>query len=141
MMPCAPYCAGRQLRRTHFDYLLKLGPPLIVFQEVFQTRASHVALVHQDDLAGGLALARHLLGRRPRTIVFVRPMLDWCAVEQREKGLRAGLKSDSRNIELKTVLAPSEGFEDVRGTVEEHLRTRVPGTKSLRRRTHCAERC
>src|SRR5579871_23198 len=72
---CAILCGPRQLRRTHFEYLQKLGPPLIVFQEVFQVRAPHVALVHQDDQAGGLALGQHLVKRRPRSIVFVRPML------------------------------------------------------------------
>jgi LacI family transcriptional regulator len=123
---CAILCGPRQLRRNHFDYLQKLGPPLIVFQEVFQSRAAHVALVHQDDHAGGLALGQRLLRRKVRSLVFVRPMLDWCAVEQREKGLRQGLKNGGRDIEVKTLLAPTEGFEDVRATVVEFLRTRVP---------------
>ncbi len=123
---CAILCGPRQLRRTHFEYLQRLGPPLIVFQEVFQSRADNVALVHQDDQAGGAALARHLLKRKVRSIVFVRPMLDWCAVEQREKGLRSVLKSEARLVDIKTLIAPTEGFEDVRRTVSEYLGTRVP---------------
>jgi LacI family transcriptional regulator len=123
---CAILCGPRQLRKTHFDYLQKLGPPLIVFQEVFQSRADNVALVHQDDQAGGAALARHLMQRKIRSIVFVRPMLDWCAVEQREKGLRSVLKSEAKSVEVKTLLAPTEGFEDVRRTVADYLSTRVP---------------
>jgi len=123
---CAILCGPRQLRKAHFEYLQKLGPPLIVFQEVFQSRAEHVALIHQDDQAGGAALARHLLRRKIRSIVFVRPMLDWCAVEQREKGLRSVLAKDGRQVEVKTLLAPTEGFDDVQRTVAEYLGSRVP---------------
>jgi DNA-binding LacI/PurR family transcriptional regulator len=123
---CAILCGPKNLRKAHFDYLQKLGPPLIVFQEVFQSRAEHVALVHQDDQAGGAALARHLLKRKIRSIVFVRPMLDWCAVEQREKGLRSVLARNEKQVEVKTLLAPTEGFDDVRRTVAEYLGSRVP---------------
>jgi LacI family transcriptional regulator len=123
---CAILCGPKQLRQAHFNYLQKLGPPLIVFQEVFQSKADNVALVHQDDRAGGAALARHLLKRRVRSIVFVRPLLDWCAVEQREKGLRSVFSREGRSIDIKTLLTPTEGFDDVQRTVAEHLGSRVP---------------
>jgi LacI family transcriptional regulator len=123
---CAILCGPRELRKAHFDYLQKLGPPVIVFQEVFQARAPNVALIHQDDHAGGVALARHLLKRKVRSIVFVRPTLDWCAVEQREKGLRAVFAKEAKSVDVKTLLAPSERFEDVERIVGEQLSTRVP---------------
>jgi LacI family transcriptional regulator len=123
---CAILCGPKELRRRHFDYLQRLGPPLIVFQEVFQSRSPNVALVHQDDLAGGALLARHLLKKRVRSIVFVRPMLDWCAIEQREKGLRAVLSKEAKGVDVKTLLVPSEGFDDVAQIVKEYLTTRIP---------------
>jgi LacI family transcriptional regulator len=123
---CAILCGPRDLRKSHFDYLQKLGPPLIVFQEVFQSRASNVSLIQQDDHAGGAALARHLLRRKLRSIVFVRPTLDWSAVEQREKGLRSVLAKEGKSIDVKTLLTPSERFEDVEHSVREQLTTRVP---------------
>jgi DNA-binding LacI/PurR family transcriptional regulator len=60
-----------------------------VFQEVFQPTSPSMALIHQDDLKAGQLVARHLLSRGVRSVVFLRPMLDWCAIEQREKGLRS----------------------------------------------------
>src|SRR5690606_29924444 len=92
----------------------------------FPTDSDDVAIIRQDDLGGGRLIARHLLKRRVRSVVFLRPMLDWAAVEQREKGLRTTLAKEGKNIDVKTVLAPSEGFEDVRRTVQEHLSSRVP---------------
>jgi LacI family transcriptional regulator len=123
---CAILCGPRELRKSHFDYLQKLGPPLIVFQEVFQTRAANVALIQQDDHAGGVALARHLLKRKIRSIVFVRPTLDWSAVEQREKGLRSVFTKEAKTVDVKTLLTPSERFEDVERSVREQLAARIP---------------
>jgi LacI family transcriptional regulator len=121
---CAILCGPKELRKTHFEHLQRLGPPLIVFQEVFQSRSGNVALIHQDDLAGGALIARHRL--KKRAIVFVRPMLDWCAIEQREKGLRAVLSKETKGVDLKTLLVPSEGFDDVAQTVREYLSSRIP---------------
>jgi len=123
---CAILCGPRNLRKTQFDYLQRLGPPLIVFQEMFQTKSDNVALVHQDDLAGGSMLAQLLLRKRVRSVLFVRPLLDWCAIEQREKGMRAVFSKAARAPEVKTLLTPSEGFEEVETTVRGYLGQRVP---------------
>jgi LacI family transcriptional regulator len=61
-----------------------------------------------------------------RSVLFLRPTLDWCAVEQRENGLRAAFARDGRNVEVKTVLVPSEGFDDVQRIVNESLANRAP---------------
>lgn len=124
---CAILCGPKELRKAHFDHLQKLGPPVIVFQESFSSRSANVALVRQDDLTGGKLLARHLMKRRKcRSILFLRPMLDWYAVEQREKGLRMEFAENSKSTEIKTLLTPSESFEDVQRIVLEHLESRIP---------------
>jgi DNA-binding LacI/PurR family transcriptional regulator len=122
---CAILCGPKDLRKAHFDYLQKLGPPVIVFQEAFSTHAPNVALVRQDDLTGGGLVAKHLMKKKLRSIVFLRPMLDWYAVEQREKGLRAAFAS-AKGTQIKTLLAPSEGFDDVQRVVADCLSSRVP---------------
>jgi LacI family transcriptional regulator len=123
---CAILCGPRELRKAHFNYLEKLGPPVIVFQEIFQSRTPNISLIHQDDHAGGAALARHLLKRGVRSVVFVRPTLEWCAVEQREKGLRSVFSKEAPEVDVKALFAPSESFEDVERTVREQLSIRVP---------------
>jgi LacI family transcriptional regulator len=123
---CAILCGPKNLRKDHIEYLQRLGPPIIVFQETFTSPSSNVAVIHQDDLRGGTLIARHLLRKRIRSVMFLRPTLEWSAVEQREKGLRAVFAKDAKNIEVKTLLVPSEGFDDVQRVVTESLANRAP---------------
>jgi LacI family transcriptional regulator len=124
---CAILCGPKELRKAHFDHLQKLGPPVIVFQETFNSPSPKVALIRQDDLTGGGLLGKHLLKKKKcRSILFLRPMLDWYAVEQREKGLRAAFADGPKNTDIKTLLSPSEGFEDVQRIVREYLASRAP---------------
>src|ERR1700723_3414175 len=65
---CAILCGPKALRKEHFTNLNRLGQPIVVFQEVFQSPTPNVAVVSQDDLAGGRQLGQHLLKRRPRSV-------------------------------------------------------------------------
>jgi LacI family transcriptional regulator len=123
---CVILCGPKALRKEHFTNLIRLGQPMVVFQEVFQSSAPNLAAVSQDDLSGGKQLGLHLLRKRLRSVVFVRPALDWCAVEQREKGLRSVLATAAPSIDVTTLIAPSEGFDDVQQIVKSHLTQRPP---------------
>lgn len=81
---CAIPCGPKELRKDHFEYLNRLGQPIVIFREIFQAAAPNIATVSQDDLSGGKQLGRHLFKKRLRSVVFVRPALGWCAVEHRE---------------------------------------------------------
>jgi len=123
---CAILCGPKALRKRHFAYLDRLGQPTVVFREVFRSPSPHVAIVGQDDLSGGKQLAEHLLKQRPRSVVFLRPALDWCAVEQRETGLRSVMASKAPAAEITTLTSASERFEDVLRVVKDHLAKRTP---------------
>jgi LacI family transcriptional regulator len=123
---CAILCGPRALRKEHFTNLNRLGQPIVVFQEVFQSPTPNVAVVSQDDLAGGRQLGQHLLKRRPRSVIFVRPALDWCALEQREKGLRSVLAAATPKVDVTTLTAASERFDDVQQVVRDYLGRRTP---------------
>ena len=123
---CAILCGPRVLRRAHLESLRRIGHPVVVFQELFQPSAQQLAFVRQDDLSGGKQLGEHLLKKRPRTVVFVRPALDWSAVEQREKGLRSVLARAGTAIEVMTLVSPSEQFDDVQRTVRQYLAVQTP---------------
>jgi len=64
------------------------------FPRGIQVSRANIAVVSQDDLSGGKQLGRHLLKKRLRSVIFVRPALSWSAVEQREKG--SGASSATR---------------------------------------------
>jgi len=123
---CAILCGPKALRKAHLESLQRLDQPVVVFQEVFQSTAPNVAIISQDDLFGGKELAQHLLKRRVRSVVFVRPALNWCAVEQREKGLRNVFVEAGHAIEVRTLTASSERFEDVQAVVSESLASGRP---------------
>ena len=118
---CAILCGPKSLRRRHLENLQRLHQPVVVFQEVLQSPGANVAIISQDDLSGGMQLGQHLLGKRLKSVLFVRPTLQWCAVEQREKGLRSALATAEPAIHFKTLTAPSERFEDVQQVVSESL--------------------
>jgi LacI family transcriptional regulator, galactose operon repressor len=124
---CAILCGPQSIRREHFDYLNRLGQPVVVFREAFQPPGPNMAVVGQDDLSGGRQLGRHLLERRLKSVLFVRASLSWCAVEQREKGLRSVLAAASPAVEVKTLISPSERFDDVHQVVKDQLAKRLPG--------------
>ena len=86
---CAILCGPSELRRQHLEFLRQLDQPVVLFQEVFKSPSPNVALVRQDDFGGGKLIGQLLLKQRVRRLVFLRPMLDWSAVEQREKGIRS----------------------------------------------------
>src|SRR5580693_5040437 len=124
---CAILCGHKTLRKEHLTNLQRLGQPVVVFQEVFSSPAPNVAIISQDDLSGGKQLGRHLLARRVRSVLFVRPALDWCAIEQRERGLRSTLDGLRPAVEVKTLTAPSERFDDVQRLIREQLSKKTPG--------------
>lgn len=123
---CAILCGPQSLRKEHFAYLNRLGQPIVVFREVFRPASPNMAVVSQDDLSGGKLLGKHLLKKRLRSAIFVRPALSWSAVEQREKGLRSVLEAATPAVEVRTVIAPSERFDDVEQVVRDHLAKRTP---------------
>jgi LacI family transcriptional regulator len=119
-------CGPKALRRTQFDNLNRLGQPIVVFQEAFSSSAPNVAVVSQDDVSGGKQLGQHLLKKRLRSVVFVRPALEWCALEHREKGLRSVLASAAPAIDVKTLISASEQFDDVQQIIKDHLARTTP---------------
>jgi LacI family transcriptional regulator len=124
---CAILCGPRALRREYLKTLQRLGQPVVVFQEAAQSAGPNMAIISQNDLSAGKLMGRHLLQKkRVRSILFVRPALDWYAIEQREKGLRSIFERAERPVEVATVVSDSERFDDVQKVVAQHLARRRP---------------
>lgn len=123
---CAILCGSRALRKQHVANLQKLGQPIVIFQEAFPSPAPNVAIVSQDDQSAGRQLAQHLHARRVQSVVFIRPATDWCAIEQREKGLRSELNGNRGCLEVQTLTAESEEFHDVQRVVGDYLAKHQP---------------
>jgi DNA-binding LacI/PurR family transcriptional regulator len=123
---CAVLCGPKTLRRKQLDHLVRIGQPTVVFQEVFASPSPNVAVIRQNDFQAGQFIGDYLLTQKVKSILFVRPTLDWCAVEQREKGLRAAALSSAAQVRIDTIQAPSEGLADVRSAVRAAVATHMP---------------
>jgi LacI family transcriptional regulator len=123
---CAILCGPLNLRRQHLEFLRQIGRPIVLFQEALKSPSRHVALIRQDDLGAGKLIAQLLLKQRVRRLVFLRPILEWAAVEQREKGIRAIFSEAAHETEVTSIRAPSENFDDVHATVQKHLSRSIP---------------
>jgi LacI family transcriptional regulator len=124
---CAILCGPKELRRRHLAHLQHLGQPVVVFQEAFPSPSKNVALVRQNDLAGGKLLGQHLTRKKIQSVLFLKPLLEWCAVEQREQGLKMAVSKSPHPVALDSQLVPSESFDDVVSVVTQQLSIRVPG--------------
>jgi DNA-binding LacI/PurR family transcriptional regulator len=118
---CAILSGTPAQRQRQLQHLTSLGQPVVVFQEVIDPQTNHLAVVAQDDFSGGKQLGDHLAAQGVRRVLFVRPALDWCAIEQREQGLRAASKKRAHRMEVRTVICASEHFDDVNAVVSEQL--------------------
>jgi LacI family transcriptional regulator len=123
---CAILCGPKPLRKKQLIRLQALGQPVLVFNEVLSFPLPGLAVVRQDDIGGGRLLGKYLLTKKARTVYFLRPALDWSATEQREKGLRQALESAGRHVEVTTIIAASENFEDVEAATREAVSKKLP---------------
>lgn len=123
---CAVLCGPMDLRRTQLDRLVRMGQPTVVLQEVFASPSENVAIVRQDDFEAGRLIGEYLWKLKVKRILFVRPVLDWCAVEQREKGLRAAVANHRPQVRIETIRAASEGLGDVRQAVRQAIKGGIP---------------
>jgi LacI family transcriptional regulator len=123
---CAILCGPKALRKAHLKNLQGLGQPIVVFQEALPSMGPNMISIRQDDMGGGIMLGEHLSQKKLRSICFVRPVLEWSALELREKGLRFALERGSPGVEVKTLQAPSERFDEVESVIREQLRKEPP---------------
>lgn len=123
---CAILCGPAELRRQHVEFLGQIGRPVVLFQEALRPVNGNVAIIRQDDLGAGKLIASLLMKQQVRRVIFLRPSLEWAAIEQREKGIRAVFAESEQSVDVTTVQTPSETFADVQSTVQQLLSQNIP---------------
>ncbi len=105
------HLAGSPRERIGFQKLLKaLHLPLVLIQDCQLTPLQDCFIINQDDFEGGRMLADLVLKFGARRLVYVRPSLDWPAVLERERGIRAALVR-KRGASLAVVTVDDEGID------------------------------
>jgi LacI family transcriptional regulator len=121
---CVVVAGDAAVRAALAQRLRRLRQPVVLLQEHARPTIRDACLIRQDDFAGGQAIAAHLVaGRVPQTVFFLRPHLDWPAIGERERGLRAGLP---RGTGIVTVDCGNESLEATEEGLRNALRDHAP---------------
>jgi LacI family transcriptional regulator len=118
---CAILSGPKEQRDKHIKFLSKLGKPVVIFQEMDRKTSPNIIIIREDDMSGAYALGEHLLMRKVKRVIFVRPAIDWSAVEQREIGLRTALHGNEQDVICETIISASESFLDVKKVVRSYM--------------------
>lgn len=118
---CVILSGQKKARAEQLRLLERVPQPIVIFQETVAKMPKDTAFVRQDDVAGGHMIAQHLLTRKLRSVVFLRPSEDWSSVEQKEMGVRAELADHDHDIDFSVLCAQSEFFEVVFEAVKDYL--------------------
>ncbi len=76
-------------RRDVIKTLLRLGQPIVVFQETFRFQSADVCVIRQADRVGGALVAKEVLERGAKHVVILVPETEWPAIGERVAGARA----------------------------------------------------
>jgi LacI family transcriptional regulator len=85
---CVLLSGSEKTRRDVLATLLRLGQPIVVFQETFRFRGADVCIIRQADREGSAMVAREALRRRARRVVMLVPEMTWPAISERVAGAR-----------------------------------------------------
>ncbi len=106
----------------------RLDQPLVLFQEPVPAAIDDAISIRQDDYGGALALARRLLAEGVRDILFLKPALDWPAIDERERGIRAAIARRRSRVRLVASACGADAFDAVQVTLATHVESHgLPG--------------
>ena len=117
---------SRGWRHRINETLLKLHQPLLIFQDKAGENADssrELLTVRQDDHQGGVLLARRLIERGVRSILFLRPGRVWPAVEERIAGIKAAIAESENRISLQIVECGRESMSDTLAAIDRYVRS------------------
>lgn len=117
-------------RRRMLELFGRLHQPLVLFQEPAPDGIEDAIAIRQDDHGGAVALTRRLLAGGVRDILFLKPHLDWPAIDERERGIRAAIagRRVRGRVRFTARSCGDDGFEAVQATLAAHVESHgLPG--------------
>ncbi len=116
-------------RREYYDVLAELGLPMMLVGDEITGAAPipDASFVRQENEEGAAILARLVIDRGARSILFVRPDHIWPAMNQRERGVRR--VAEGRAL-VETLMATELEFRSIVAALRERL-SRGPGIDAV----------
>jgi len=90
-------------RRRIIGTLLGLAQPLVVFQEAFRSPGRDLCIIRQADREGGRSVGREVLQLGARRLAMLVPAVEWPAIGERVKGVRAAIRAAGGERALRVV--------------------------------------
>ena len=113
-------------RAALWERLLALGRPVVALQETLKfAKDKDVAVLRQNERAGGNALAKHLSMTGVADIRYLQPNYSRPNMEERLEGARR-VATRSNGIAFRTVDCLDESFHSVSAAIEQDIRTAGP---------------
>ncbi|WP_082989849.1 LacI family DNA-binding transcriptional regulator [Woeseia oceani] len=123
---CAILCGPKAERRKNVDFMLGRHQPVVIFQDSLDIKASGIAIVNQDDEKGGYEITSHVISRGAKKLLFVRPLVQWPAIEKRLKGVKKAI-ARKKGVTLEILKCEESTFEKTQEALAEYLAvTKVP---------------
>jgi LacI family transcriptional regulator len=114
---CAMLSGSDATRRHYLDKLLRLGQPIVAFQENLRLKDRDLCVIRQDDRSGGRALATHVLQRGAKRLLMLIPSLSWPAISERVAGVRQVVRSRARGCSMRVVRCREDHFDEIQAAL------------------------
>lgn len=118
---CVLLSGSDTARRDIVKTLLRLGQPLIVFQETFRFPGADICVIRQADRVGGGLVAGEVLKRGAKRVVILVPETEWPAIGERVEGARAAIISAAPGARLDILVCGNADFQDTQAALERHV--------------------
>jgi DNA-binding LacI/PurR family transcriptional regulator len=114
--------SGSREQRSRIGHLLEsLGQPVVWFQEHMDSVGADSCRIVQDDFGGGFIVAQHVIEQGAQRLVLLAPGLEWPAVVEREKGIRAAIRKSGTRCDLIIVRCGNESSAETQAALTMHL--------------------
>jgi LacI family transcriptional regulator len=120
---CVMLSGQKVSRHAMVKELLALGHPLILFQEKFRAN-DLLQVIRQDDFGGVKDLTSHLLRRGTDSIWLLIPSLEWPAIVERQKGIRAAIAHAHCAVRLEVIQCGDGSFAATANALSKHSKGR-----------------
>jgi LacI family transcriptional regulator len=118
---CALLSGSDSSREGFIETLLRLGQPLVVFQETLRFAKADLCSIRQADRAGGRMLGFEVIAAGAQRLVMPVPQLHWPAIGERIKGVRDAIYRKDSGITLRVLKCGNADFHDTQLAIERDI--------------------
>lgn len=118
---CVQLSGSAESRRAIIAKLLRLGQPMVVFQETFKFRGADLCMIHQADRDGGSMVAREALRRGAKRVVMLVPEVIWPAIGERVAGAQDVIQAAESRPRFEIVTCGKADFSDTQKALGQHI--------------------